>query len=88
MKLIRSWSAYVLAYLLWMVSTVFGAFVLFQIREAYLSATTFNTMARTQGNATEQFYAALQMRSLDVWSLLIEGLIFEVWIVGIVAPTM
>jgi hypothetical protein len=81
MSLLRRITAYGLAYLLWLASLVLSGLALFQVRDAYLSAVTVGTFKNTQGDASAQFYAALQVRSMDQWSYLLMGGIMIVLIV-------
>jgi hypothetical protein len=83
MSAFRRFSAYGLAYLLWLVSFILGGMVLFQIREAYLSLVVVTTFKKVQGDATAEFYAGLQTRALDQWSYLLLGLLLIVLIVFI-----
>jgi hypothetical protein len=81
MSVFRRITAYGLAYLLWLASLVLSGLALFQVRDAYLSAVTVGTFKSTQGNASAQFYAALQVRSMDQWSYLLMGTVMIVLIV-------
>lgn len=73
MKQIRNISAYVLSYLLWVVSVLFGGLIVLQIREAILSAMAVPAMHLTSKSAI--FDANQRLRAVDQFSWLFVGVI-------------
>jgi hypothetical protein len=80
-NIVRSNSGYILAYLLWFICIALGLLVVWQARDAGLSLLIIGSINPTQVNASEQFYATLQMRAADIWSLFVIGFILIVFIV-------
>ena len=80
MSTFRRISTYGLAYLLWVISFILGGLVLFQLREAILTAISVSTF---QGSSSDRelFYASMLMRTVDQWSYLALGIVLIVLIV-------
>ncbi len=76
----RSFS-YVLAYLLWIVSTGLGILDLYYAREAYLLALAVAAFKRSDRPPAELFDQALRARAADQWSLLAMGMLTIILIV-------
>ena len=74
-------STYVLSYLFWAVSIVVGAWVLLELRDAFLSVISVLTLENAQGNKTELFYASYRVRMADTWSYLVIGILAVVMVV-------
>lgn len=76
-------TAYALAYLLWVITTLLGGLALLQARDAYLSVVVLSTYNRVKDNPTDLFYSSLQTRTMDQWSYLLLGLLLVILIVFI-----
>jgi len=74
MNRIKNASVYVLAYSLWVVSMVFGYFVISKGRDALLSILVAATYGRYASDAEQTFYTAKQVKAADVWSYILLGL--------------
>ena len=77
----RKLPTYTLAYLLWAVSVVIGAWMTFRIRDALLALLVVASLDRYESGAREKFYTALQFRATETWSYLFVGLLLIVLIV-------
>ncbi len=73
--------SYILAYLLWIISTGLGILALYFVREAYLLAIVVWASNRSGRPPAELFDLALRARAADQWSLLAIGILMVVLIV-------
>jgi hypothetical protein len=73
---------YVVAYLLWVVSTGLGILVINMCREAALLWVVVST-AQSQATESEKFYASLRATAFTSWSMLLMGLLALILLVGI-----
>ncbi len=73
---------YVIAYLMWAISTGFGIVVLNLGRDTVLLAIVVDT-ARGKLTTNEMFYASLRARAADSWSYLGLGLLVLILLVGL-----
>jgi hypothetical protein len=78
----RSIIHYVVAYLLWIVSTGLGILVLNMGREAILLGIVVST-AQSDATQSEKFYASLRATAVTSWSILVVGLLVLILLVGI-----
>jgi hypothetical protein len=74
--------SYVLAYILWAISTGLGILVLTKSRETVLLAMVVSSNV---GNPTksQQFYSSLIAAAIDNWSILVIGVLVLILLVGI-----
>ena len=74
--------SYVLAYILWAISTGLGILVLTKGRETVLLAMV---VSNNVGNPTksQQFYSSLIAAAIDNWSILVIGVLVLILLVGI-----
>ena len=77
----RRASSYILAYLLWIVSTGLGILALYYVREAYLLSLAVAAFKRSDRPPAELFDQAMRARAADQWSLLVVGILTIVLIV-------
>ncbi len=78
---IKKYSTYGLAYLLWVVSVVMGYWVVSTVRTTLITLLVVSSINRAESDARERFYAGLQVRAADVWSIVLMGLAMIVIIV-------
>jgi chromate transport protein ChrA len=81
MERFKSLAAYGLVYLLWAVSLPLGGWVIYDLRDAILTALAVITAKLYQSNTREAFYANLQLRAADTTSWLLMGVALVVIIV-------
>jgi len=81
MERLKSLAAYGLVYLLWAVSLPLGGWVIYDLRDAILTALAVITAKLYQSNTREAFYANLQLRAADTTSWLLMGVALVVIIV-------
>ncbi len=77
----RSIAAYILAYLLWFISTGLSLGILFLIRQTFLLSLVVSAMNRSQMSESELFYYNLQGRAADEWSMLGVGAVLVMLLV-------
>ena len=77
----KKYSSYGLAYLLWAVSVVMGYWVVSTVRTTVITLLVVSTIDRAESDARERFYAGMQVRAADVWSIVLMGLALIVIIV-------
>lgn len=70
---IKSIAAYALVYLLWAITLPLGGLVIYDLRDALLTALAVIYVKLYQHNSTQSFYASLQLRSADTTSWLLVG---------------
>lgn len=73
---------YIVAYLLWIISTGLGILILNMGREAVLLGIVVST-SQPNATQTEKFYASLQATAISTWSILLIGLLLLILMVGI-----
>jgi len=73
---------YILAYVLWIVSTGLGVYVLVKGRDTVLLAMVVNS-SLGEPTKSEQFYASLRTAAASSWTIMIVGLLILILLVGI-----
>ena len=74
-------SAYIQAYLLWLVSFLLGALLLYRLRETLLMGMVVAGSNSQQLTESELFYSSLRARAADQWLLFAAGFVLIVLIV-------
>jgi membrane protease YdiL (CAAX protease family) len=78
---LRKLASYGLTYLLWAISLPLGGWVIYDLRDAILTALAVINAKLYHHNAREAFYANLQLRAADTTSWLFVGIAMVVLIV-------